>query len=370
MWALFVFACCSTVADEPQFNDRKLSEWLVMLKEDPVARKRRGAVVALGAIAAGNEEAFPTAIGAVGRALVNDASPVVRLQAATVLGQQKVEPAAIALTDLTNAMRQERDPTARREIAVTIGRFGKLAKVAVSAVADGLKDQDLTVRAAAADALGRIGAEAAETAPALLPLLKSDNKPLKQAVIFALGRIDAEEKAPIALAITEILKTTTDVELQREVMVSLSFLNDTSGDVLPTLAKQLKNPDVEHRLLTLTTLSKLGPSVLAVRAELMELLKTDPDKNIRVMAIRVLAKVSLTKPGEVLELLGERLRSDRDFEARVAIAEEIGAMGAVAKSAIPNLRQAQRDPQIQVREAATKAIRRIESPTPKPMPKP
>ena len=56
-------------ADEPQFNGRPLSGWLTLLKEDPTARKRRAAVVALGQIAAGSKAEFDTAIGAVGRAL-------------------------------------------------------------------------------------------------------------------------------------------------------------------------------------------------------------------------------------------------------------------------------------------------------------
>jgi HEAT repeat protein len=369
-WLIALLLALPLHADEPTFNERKLSEWLAMLKEDPTPRKRRGAIVALGAIASANSEAFPTAVTAIGRAMVNDASPIVRQQAATVLGQQKVDDAAIILTELTNAMRQEKDPMVRREVAVTLGRFGKLAKGAVSALADGLKDADLGVRTASADALGRIGPEASETAPALLALLKTDDKALRTAVVFALGRIEPEDKKGVSLAIVQVLQTAKEPELKREAITSLGFLQDTSGEILTALVGQLSDTDAEHRLLAITTIGKFGTGIRVIEAEVVAVLKGDADKNVRLMACRVIAKNMASDSAGKLSLFVERLKSDPAFEVRVAIAEELGALAKAGTPAIPALRQAQRDPQIQVRDAATKAIKSIESPAPMPKPEP
>ena len=357
-------------ADEPTFNDRPLSAWLTMLKEDPTPRKRRAAVVALGEIAAANKAEFVTALSAVGRALQNDASPLVRQQAATVIGQQKVEDAAAVLADLTTAVRVEREPSVRREVAVTLGRFGKLAKQAVPALTDALSDPNDGVKAAAAEALGRVGPEARTAVPELVKLARAADKPLRLAVTFALGRTDADDKLPVATALVETLKTATEIELRREAVTSLGLLGESQGGVVAALAAQLADPEAEHRVLTVEALGRLGPAVRGVEAELLALFRTDPDKGVRRVSIRALTRGLTADAGRLLPVLTERLQADPEFEVRVAIAQELGGLGENAKAAIPSLRAAQRDPQIRVREAAAAAIKQIERAGVKPTPEP
>ena len=363
-WSLLL-ACVALAApagrtDEPTFNDRPLSDWLTMLKEDPTPRKRRAAVVALGQIAAANKSEFVTAVTAIGRALQNDAAPAVRQQAAAVIGQQKVEDALVVLTDLTSAVRVEKEPSVRREVAVTLGRFGKLAKQAVPALIEALADKDDGVKAATAEALGRVGPEARAAAPALLKLAKAADMPLRRAVTFALGRIDADDKPPIAAALVETLKTATGVELRREAVTSLGLLGETEGGVVAALATQLADPQADHRGLTIDALGKLGPAVRGVESELLALFRTDPDQGVRQVSIRALCRGLGTESARLVPALTERLRTDPEFEVRVAIAQEIGGLGRNGKEAIPALRTAQRDPQIRVREAASAALKQIE----------
>ena len=368
--ACAAWAAPAARADEPTFNDRPLSGWLTMLKEDPTPRKRRAAVVALGQIAAANKSEFVTAITSVGRALQNDASPLVRQQAATVIGQQKVDDAAVVLTDLTSSLRVEKEPSVRREVAVTLGRFGKLAKQAVPALTEALTDKDDGVKAATAEALGRVGPESRAAAPELVKLAKASDKPLRQAVTFALGRIDADDKPPVAAALVETLTTATDLGLRREAITSLGLLGESQGGVVPALAAQLADKDAEVRLLTIDALGKLGPAVRGVETELLALFRTDPDKGVRQVSIRALCQGLATEASRLIPALTERLRADPDFEVRVAIAQELGGLGQSGKPGIPALRDAQRDPQIRVREAATTAIKQIDRATAKPSPEP
>ena len=357
-------------ADEPTFNDRPLSDWLTMLKEDPTPRKRRAAVVALGEIAAATKSEFVTAISAVGRALQNDASPLVRQQAATVIGQQKVDDAAVVLSDLTTAVRVEKVPSVRREVAVTLGRFGKLAKQAAPALTEALSDKDVGVKAAVAEALGRVGPEARTAVPELLKLAATADKPLRLAVTFALGRTDADDKLQVAAALVETLKSAGEVALRREAITSLGLLGESQGGVVAALATQLADPEAEHRALTIEALGKLGPAVRGVEAELLTLFRTDPDKGVRRVSIRALSQGLTTEAGRLIPALTERLQSDPEFEVRVAIAQELGGLGASGQGAIPYLRAAQRDPQIRVREAATAAIKQLERAKSKPATEP
>lgn len=350
---------------DPEFNGRKMSEWLVMLKDDPIPRKRRVAVLALGQIGSAEKSVMPTVLGAVTKAVRTDASPIVREQAAIVIGQMKTEDALTALNDLTEAVRVEKEPTVRKELAVALSRLGKLARPAVQPLIGALKDADAGVRAAAADALGRIGHDAKPAAAELLLVLKDTNKAVRQAAIFALGRIEPDETADPAAALVAILKTEPDAELRKEAMLALGFLGDTSSPVVVAVAAVLTDKTPEMRALAATTLGKFGPAVRSAETELTKAIKTDADKGVRLNAVRTLCSGLGSDAATLIPLLAERLKDDGDFEVRIAIAEELGAMGAAGKPAIPALRNAQRDPQLKVRDAATAAIKAIEKPPPK-----
>ncbi len=354
-------------AEEPVFNGRKLDEWITVLKEDPTPRKRRAAVVALGQIASENRDHLPKALLAVGKALKTDANPAVREQAAAVLGQQKVDDGGLAVAgDLTESMRNEKESAVKREVAIALGRYGKVAKAAVLPLTAALKDADAAVRAAAADALGRIGDYSQAAAPELLPLLKDAEKTVRQAAIFALGRIDPEDKEPVAAALVANLKRETDPELRKELVFALAFLGETSPSVVGALAALLTDKDAEMRSQVALALAKFGPAVRHAETELSAVIKSDLDKQVRLNAVRTLCGGLGADAVRIIPFLSERLKDDADFEVRVAIAEELGSMGPAAKSAVPALRKAQGDGQIRVREAAAAAIKKIEKPAPKP----
>ncbi len=353
-------------SQEPTFNGRKLSEWLTVLKEDETPRKRRAAVVALGQIGAASSEHLGTVVAAVGKALRTDASPAVRGQAAVVLGQMRPEEAAAALTDLTEALRVEKESAVKREVATTLARLGKAAKPAVQPLTASLKDADPAVRAAAADALGRIGPDAQPAAPELLPLLKDADKSVRQAAVFALGRVDPEEKAEPAAALIAVLKSDPDLDLRREALLSLGFLGERSQPVVAALAGVLADKNADLRALAALTLGKFGSAVRGVEADLLKALRSDADKQVRLNVVRTLCSGYGVDAPALIPVLTERLKGDPAFEVRVAVAEELGALGPSGKPALPALRIAQRDPQIKVRDAAAAAIKSIERPPSKP----
>ena len=356
-------------AEEPSFSGRKLSEWQTMLKEDPTPRKRRAAVVALGQIGADNREVLPVVLVAVGKALRADASPAVREQAAVVIGQQRVdEKTAGVMPDLVEALRIEKEPAVRRELAVAVGRYGGYAKQAVGPLTPFLKDADPAVRAAAADALGRVGGAAASAVTELLPLVKDADRGVRQAAVFALGRIDPDEKGPAAEALLAVLKADPDPDMRREAVVSLGLLGERSSDVVLAVAAILADKHADLRATAALTLAKFGSTARAAEPALMKAVQSDPDKAVRLNAVRTVFASYGADAVKLVPAFAERLAKDSDFEVRVAIAEEFGGLGPAGKPALPALRAAQRDPQIKVREAASAAVKRIEAPPPKPKP--
>lgn len=368
---LLVFPQTVTAAEEPEFGGRTLTQWATMLKEDPVPRKRRAALVALGQIASqtADTETDRVIVVLLGKALRTDASEMVRHQAVVLLGQQRIEDAVGVLTDLVEAMRTEQDPAVRREVAAVLAGFGRVAKPAVLPLTQALQNKDASVRAAAANALGRIGADARSAAADLVALSRDPEKSVRLAAIFALGRIEPEDLEAPSYVLTQALGPKNDLDVRREALQSLRFLNDRSETVVRAIVGLLKDDDATLRREAVAVLARFGSSVRDVSIELLVALRTDDDKLVRVYLVRPVSTAFGGDPKRVIELLGNRLvgpDKDRDFEVRVAVCEELGSLGQAGKDALPILREARRDAEIKVRDAATRAIQQIEKPPAKP----
>ena len=92
---------------------------------------------------------------------------------------------------------------------------------------------------------------------------------------------------------------------------------------------------------------------------------------MRIDALRAVGNATgVAGMKKLIPTLADRLKNDPDFEVRITIADELGALGPEGKEAVPALRQAQADPQVKVREAATAAVRKIERKVEKPKDKP
>lgn len=364
-------------AEEPSFNGRTVSEWLAILKDDPLVRKRKAALVSLGQMLSGSEEVQKKAVPAIAKSLKVDGNAGVRGQAAGVLGQLPVESAPLFLGDLAEALRAEKDSDVRKELATAVGRFGRLSGAAVLPLVEVLKDNAAPTRAAAADALGRIGKEARKAAPSVLPLAKDMDRSVRYAAVFAIGRLDPDDSETAAETLVEVLdkehakaKTMKDVEMISATIVSLGLLGEKSTDAVKAIARHIADPEVELRQLSANTIGKFGIIGRVASQELKKAFQEDGDKIVRANALHSLAAGYGADPKDLIPVLTARLKADPDFEVRVAIAELLGSYGANAKSAVPSLQEARRDSQLKVREAAALAIRKIEKPPEKPVEKP
>ena len=361
--------------DNPEYNGRKLTEWDKMLREEQNARLRRVALVAMGQIVsenALNSKVVKDIMFATGRSLKQDSVPSVRKQAAEIIGgmavklmEDKNADTNSVLIDLNENLRVEKESDVRKEVAVALGRFGKEAKGAVAALTTVLADKDAATRAAAADTLGRIGVGASGTADALIALLKETDSTVRGAAIFALGRIEPDEPSKVAAALLPLVKGEAVVELRRAVLTSLGLLADRSPATGMGTAVGLQDADVEVRRQAAQAIGKyVGGGKLAEK-ELKKAFEEDKDKQVRGAALRALCEGFGPDAKMLIPVIVARLKVEPEFDVRIAIIEELGALGAEGKDAIPALREAQRDAQTKVREAATGAIKRITAPKPK-----
>lgn len=366
MLALLCTLVLTAPPDEPSFNGKSQAEWAAILKEDALARKRRAAVIALGQMAADNKDAATKIVPILAKALRSDANPGVRTQLATVLGSQNPDLAPLFMADLAEVMRIEKDSGAKKEMASALGRFGKLARPAVVPLMDALKDPSPETRAAAATALAKLGSEAKQAITALVPLTKDADREVRLAAVFAVCRVEPENPALASAAVLAAMTADAkDDELVTVAVVGLGLLGDRSAEVVTAVGGQLKSANPALRQQAALALSKFGPAARGAEAQLVQAFKADAEKLIRSHALHALCVGYGTQADDLIPILTERLKADPDFEVRVAIAEELGALGAGGAKAIGALREAQKDPQVKVREAAIAAVKAIQKPVPK-----
>lgn len=356
---------------DPPVNGKKMSAWFQDLQSEPNARLRRVAVASLGELAQEKRTDFALVRGiatAVGKSLRNDSAVSVRAQAIDVLGQlteivleeKNNDPTSVAI-DLAESLRVEKDGDVKRKVAALLGRFRKFGKPGVAPLTECLASPDAAIRQAAADALGRIGDEGRPATEALLKLLADKEKGVRAAAVFALGRVDADDVNKIASVVAPLLKSEPEVEVRQEVATTIGLINDRTGPTLAALAVGLSDKDLEVRRRTAQSLIRLQTAAKGIEADLKKAAAGDADPRVRMDCLRVLVAASGEDVKDALAFLVTRLDHtvEKDPDVRVAVVEELGGQGLSAVPILPALRKAQSDPQLKVREAATRAITAI-----------
>lgn len=356
--------------DDPVYNGKKGSAWVDILVNDSSARQRALAIDALAKLWA--DKQYKEAIPAIGRTLRLDSSAAVRTAAALALGGLKEEDIVkkgLGAKDLIDAMGTEKESRVRKEIAKVIGRYPVLAKLAVVPLTGALKDPDPGTRAVIADALALTGSEGKSAAAGLAPLLADQDKGVRFSVVIALGRITPEGAPAIAETMARMLGTEKELDIKVELITSLGLLAEKSPAVVNALAAMLSQPEDELRLRAVRVLGTFGTDAAPAAGALLKAAESDKHKEVRVDAIHAFGSaLGPALKGRVADVI-RVLEKDADYEVRLAVVEEIGALGNDLKDdaeTIKVLRKRLSDPHITVREAAAAAIRKIEK---KPEPK-
>ncbi|MCX8140265.1 MAG: HEAT repeat domain-containing protein [Gemmataceae bacterium] len=347
-------------AQEPEYQGKKASLWLDMLANDASVRKR-----ALAAEAAGRlwqEHRYTEALAGILRAVRVDRSAAVRLTAAQVLAGLPERDLRACTKELAEALSAEKDSRVRRELALLLARHEELARPAVPGLVQALRDPQAAVRAAAAEALAVAGPEAKSAAAELVTLLRDSDPAVRRAAVRALGRIEPAGASAVADTLAALLPQEKDRELRWEIVLSLGLLQEKTPAVLQALHQLLQQEDGELRLRALRVLGSFKTAAQGSAADVLRLARSDPLKSVRQEAVHTFAALH---GSDLIQHLPELLRllQDPEYEVRLAVVEEVGALGPALQNhaeVLRTLRQRLSDPHLKVREAAAAALKRIE----------
>jgi HEAT repeat protein len=166
--------------------------------------------------------------------------------------------------------------------------------------------------------------------------------------------------------------------------MALKEIGAKAKNAVPMLIDALHDMDVQTRQYSALALNEIGPDAKAATIDLIYAMLRDKDKDVRSNAALALTSVKpdarlaapafrqalrdktvavtdcaidgLTKLGAAgVPELSDALK-DRDKDARRLAAEILGKLGQAAKPALPALKEATKDPEAAVKDAAQKAI--------------
>jgi HEAT repeat protein len=369
--------------DDPTLQGRPLSEWVEMLRGDRSADRRRAALLAVERIGPAKS---PRVVPAVIAALRDDADERLREAAAAALGRLGERLAARTTAEpvpftagrdaLVAALRTDKSARARAAAATALGKLNPTdaaAAVPELAAAVGSTDTPPAVRAAAADTLSRLGKRAADAVPALRQALedRSADAVTRARAALALGNVGEESAADALPTLQNVLgDAQAPVGVRKAVAETLGRIGPDAAASSARLGELLaaKGADVELRRASAAALDQFGAAARPALPALRQALQDD-DRFVRGLALHAIGQQGAALGSEahptvtaVLACLGDRV-----VEVRVAAAEAVAGLGAEGLGAdLPvareRLREATRDGQKAVREAAEEAIKKLPPP--------
>lgn len=286
------------------------------------------------------------------------------------------------------------DPAERLDVVWDLEAMGRKAESAIPSLLDALSDGDPRVRARAATAIVSIvrapdHPRADEVRAALTAALADRDHTARHAAAMALGILPPHPKALVPVLIEAA--GDADPEVRAQAVGELHFALDDEG-AWSTVLGATRDRDKRVREEAIRALGwKPRPArFAAVREALVPALK-DPNKNGRRCAVNTLGRYAQVVPVDVAELYDAvsdpdpfvrrrvveslphrpsarpavpilaRFLSDPAPVVRRAAARRLESIGLDAERALVDLRRAAEDQDDMVREAASEAVRQVES---------
>lgn len=351
---LFCSTVSSTLADEQTVGGKNKAEWLTLIK-DTNPRKREAAVIALGILGPKDRQVQDT----FREMMLGDNAEKVRLKIINIVQDFEKDRMRIFIPTLADVLKSDKSINVRVAAVTCLGKTGEDAKPMLKTISDGLKDPEPAIRSACAETIGKIGSEAKTEVPGLILLLKDADSSVRTAAVIALGRI-TPEGANGASQLAELLIAEKDPNVRKEIARSVGLLGIDAKVAIPAIVKALKtDADVEVRQQAALSLGKMTAELDDIANELVQHLKNEKEKNVRILLVQSLANALGSKMKNHVAEICMVLLKEPEGEVRLAIVQELGNLGVDGKEALPALMRSTTDVQINVREAAKLAVKKI-----------
>jgi HEAT repeat protein len=196
--------------------------------------------------------------------------------------------------------------------------------------------------------------------------LESSEANRRQDAVYALGSMGAE--APDAVsAIARRMLVDTDDDVRIAASLALLKMLPVSRTAVAELAKALGDTQDEIRMNAALTLSRLRQEARPAIPALLKALEhegNDTNVNVHFMTIRqvVILALGRASSGDAVAVpaLLALLNKSPTMQTRLVLARALGEIGVSAKTAIPALEMLLTDPNPDVSQAATRALRQIQ----------
>jgi putative membrane-bound dehydrogenase-like protein len=301
------------------------------------ALARRHLIWALDAIAGGTPEATLPLLDQ-----LSSPEADLRAQAARALGQRRA-PLGAVVDRLMEMAREERDPPARLEAIIALGRIGQ--PQAVPALLPVLADDDPYIAFTARVALRRIG-----DWNALAGGLRNDDPKVREGTLLALEQQYQRDAVDVLIGLVHQMDLSADERAK-----ALRFAVEVHRKPKPWDGRWWgTRPSQGRPPAKVDEWEGTEPILNALRAAI-----GDPASAVRLAAVE---GVRATRDDAALPILAERFDAEPDAEVRAAVARTLGTLGY--EPALPRLIESLRNggtPDA-VREAALDAVAAIGTP--------
>lgn len=267
-------------------------------------------------------------------------------------------------------------PRERWSAAEILGQVGADAETAIPSLLEALKDK--TLRGVAADALGGIGPKARAAVPNLVKLLKDDDTQVRYSAAVALARIGGPGTQPAVPILMEMWTVKGDgynaslyiaaigPEAKETVPFLLKNINYFTAWTLWSVDPRAAIPHLQHADISNDAnyrhcwssayFRMVGPRTKEMAEALAEGLRDGKVPPVASWATNLLR----TEAKTAVPILIGGLKSN-DVKIRVNSATVLGQIGPAAKEAVAALEMAAKGDDARVREAATQALKQVQT---------
>ncbi len=233
---------------------------------------------------------------------------------------------------------------------LTVAAPARQSKRSLPEIVADLKKGDADKLRAIAE-LEALGDRAAEAAPALVGVLASTNEDVRLGAALALGKIGTASVEPLARA-----AASPDADIRFYAIWGLAFVGPPARSAAPTVVKALSDASAQVRRKAAYALGRIDTEPKLVVAALVTAL-ADPDADVRQAVEQALPKLGKA----AVPALVTALHNDKPGQRRQAI-HMLGAIGADAGAAVPELLPLLLAPDKGLAEPAAQALGGIGAP--------
>ena len=255
---------------------------------------------------------------------LHDSNPKVRAEAIDAIAEAAPR-SSRTVNILLDALSSESDSSLHPVFANALGQLRGVAAPAVRRLIALLSDSHIEIREAAAEALGNIGAPAVEAVPALSAALRDCCHDVRAAAADALGRMGPTASAAVPALSAALSDPISWVRLKS--VEALVAIHSKSPIALAAFERALSDSREEVRAVAATGVAQFGGDAARTVPMLARLLTTDPYPVVRVAGAHALGELGAVSRSALPEL--QRAQRDSDFAVRRAVRDALGRIGGI-----------------------------------------